>query len=271
MNQPGQHFQLCILMPCYNNLQGLKKSLQSIKYDKGKYLILIVDDGSEQPFNKEDILHDTNETELPVYIIRLLNNGGITNALNTGLQWIKDNIVCPYVARLDCGDICDPHRFYVQLEYLRVNPYVGLLGSWCWFQKPGKSFKFKYRVPQHHEQIKREMYFRNAFIHPTVIFRFDIVEKLGFYPAEYPHAEDYALFWEIMNVAPTAILPSYLVVCELNGDGISSANRIKQLHSRLVIVRNFGHTFGLKTLGILKIKILMKIPYSFILSAKKLM
>ena len=115
------------------------------------------------------------------------------------------------------------------------------------------------------------MYFRNVFIHPTVIFRFDLVQKLGFYPTGYPHAEDYALFWELLNSAQTAILPSYLVVCELNREGISSSNRIKQLRSRQVIVRKFGHTFALKMLGIAKISILMKVPYSFVLSVKKLM
>ena len=115
------------------------------------------------------------------------------------------------------------------------------------------------------------MYFRNSFIHPTVIFRMDTVAKLGLYPFDYPHAEDYALFWKIINVAPTAILPAYLVVCELNEVGISSANRIKQLQSRMVIVRKFGHTFMLRALGVLKIRILMKMPHSFVENVKKLM
>jgi glycosyltransferase involved in cell wall biosynthesis len=270
MIHPGQHFQLCILIPCCNNLPGLKKSLQSIKYDEEKYLIVIVDDGSEKPFNSQDLFPEKG-TVLPTHIIRLPENKGITIALNTGLQWMKENIVCPYVARLDCGDICDPRRFYLQLDYLKVNTQVALLGSWCYFQEAEKSFKIKYKAPEHHEQIKRSMYFRNAFIHPTVVFRFDVVEKLGFYPHRYPYAEDYALFWQIANSAQTAIIPLYLVVCELNSKGISLVNRVKQLQSRLVIVQDFGHTFALKILGILKIKTLMKIPYSFILYVKKLM
>ncbi|MES1215762.1 MAG: glycosyltransferase [Bacteroidota bacterium] len=259
---------MCILIPCYNNLQGLIKSLQTIKYDEGKYLILIVDDGSENAFDVNDLF--INNNPLPVHVIRLNENRGITIALNTGMQWIKENIICAYIARLDCGDTCDSRRFYLQMEYLSVNPDIALLGCWCYFQEPGKNFKIKYKSPALHKQIKRTMYFRNAFIHPTVIFRFDIVEKLGFYPSEYPYAEDYALFWKIINSAQTAILPLYLVVCELNGSGISFTNRIKQLQSRLVVVKNFGHTFVLKILGIFKIEILKKVPYSFIVFVKKL-
>jgi glycosyltransferase involved in cell wall biosynthesis len=270
MDQPGQYVELCILIPCYNNLQGLKKSIRSIRYDKGKYLILVVDDGSGQPLFEKDLVED-NEPELPLHILRLPKNEGITTALNTGLQWIKQQLTCTYVARLDCGDVCDKERFYQQLEFLRVNPYVSLVGSWCRFRDAKKNFQYNYKTPQHYAALKRELYFRNPFIHPTVIFRFDTAEKLGFYPPQYPHAEDYALFWKMSNMAPTAVLPAYLVVCELNTTGISSVNRIKQLRSRVVIVREFGHTFVIKVLGILKLKILMKIPYSFILSVKKLM
>jgi len=270
MIQPDQHFHLCILIPCYNNLEGLRRSLQSIKYDEGKYLVLVVDDGSKQPFTEQEILQK-NVKGFPVHILRLDENNGIATALNAGLQWIKSNIICSYIARLDCGDLCDPLRFHMQLDYLRVNPYVGLLGSWCLFKKKNETLQYKYKTPQDHKSIVRAMHFRNVFIHPTVIFRFDLVEKLGFYPTGYPHAEDYALFWEMVNSAQTAILPAYLVVCELNITGISSLNRIKQLRSRQVIVRKFGHTFALKMLGIAKISILMKVPYSFVLSVKKLM
>lgn len=270
MDHPRENFQLCILIPCYNNLQGLKKSLGSIKYEKGKYFIVIVDDGSQNAFTKHELGYG-QDGAVPLHIIRLPSNVGITTALNTGLQWISQNIICVYVARLDCGDICDPRRFYMQMDYLRVNTHVALLGSWCLFQSPTQDLSFRYKAPTQHNKIKREMYFRNAFIHPTVIFRIDMAENLGFYPQGYPYAEDYAFFWKIVNQAETAILPAYLVVCELNTKGISSQNRIKQLSSRQVIVQDFGHTFALRVLGMLKIKILMKIPYSFVLSVKKLM
>jgi glycosyltransferase involved in cell wall biosynthesis len=269
MDYKGKYYELCVLIPCYNNFHGLRKSLESISYDKEKYLIVIVDDGSNEAIEERNLLQD-NKDGLPVHIIRLPENKGIVAALNTGLQWIINSITCTYIARLDCGDICDPQRFYKQINYLSVNTEICLLGSWCWFQNHEKKIKYGYRAPGHHNKIKKALYFRNVFIHPTIIFRYDILNKTGLYPENYPHAEDYAWFWKIANLKKTAIMPLYLVVCELNIKGISYSNRIKQLRSRIVIVKEFGSNFALQQLGVFKIKLLMKTPYSFVLRVKKL-
>ncbi len=270
MDYSGKYCELCVLIPCYGNLHGLKKSLQSISYHKGKYLIVIVDDGNEEPIN-EQALPQNNDEPLPLHIIRLPQNKGITSALNTGLQWIIDTIKCTYIARLDCGDLCDPERFYKQINYLRVNPDVFMLGSWCYCQDMKTTIKYNHKTPEHHREIRKAMYFRNVFIHPTVILRYEVLDKAGLYPESYPHAEDYAWFWKIVNQVKTAIIPLYLVTCEINTHGISQSNRDLQLRSRMIIVKEFGRNFALKQSGILKIKILMKIPYSFILYVKKLM
>ncbi|MGC4035410.1 MAG: glycosyltransferase [Chitinophagaceae bacterium] len=269
MEFAGQYFELCILIPCYNNIAGLKKSLKSIQYDQGKYLIIIVDDGSKEIINSESI--GASDLSAPVHIIRLEMNQGITIALNTGLHWLKDSIKCRYIARLDCGDVCDATRFYKQIDFLGRNPNIMLIGSWCYFINQEKRIKFSYKTPVDHEAIERALYFRNVFIHPTIIVRRIVLEKIGLYPEEYPHAEDYAWFWKIANTMKTAMLPSFLVTCEFNVKGISYENRTEQLRSRMAIVRKFGHKFALRELAIIKIWFLMKIPYSIILKIKTLM
>jgi glycosyltransferase involved in cell wall biosynthesis len=269
MNTPATYYELCILIPCYNNLPGLKKSLKSIVYERGKYLIVIVDDGSNEVIHKTS-LSENNQDEFPLHIIRLPQNRGITIALNTGLQWIKNSIICEYIARLDCGDTCSDDRFYKQCEHLSVNTDVLLLGSWCYFQNQEKSIKFRHKAPTDHRSIANGLYFRNVFIHPTIIIRFRVLEQVGLYPENYPHAEDYAWFWKIVNHGKTAILPLYLVVCELNMTGISYVNREKQLKSRMEIIKKFGHKFAFRELAIIKTWLLMKIPYSIILRIKKL-
>ncbi len=267
MNSGGKKYELCILIPCYNNIAGLKKSLSSIRYDKGKYLIVITDDGSKEEI-KEQQLFQNNEL-LPVRIIRLSSNKGITIALNTGLRWITENINCDYIARLDCGDTCDPQRFYQQIEYLRVNSDIYLLGSWCYFENAEKKIRYKHRAPTHHNEILKALYFRNVFIHPTVIIRSEVVKEVGLYPQEFPYAEDYAWFWKIANRFKTSIMPMYLVVSEISSKGISHSNRFKQLESRLAVLKKFGYKFALRKLGVLKIRLLMAIPYPFILFIKR--
>jgi glycosyltransferase involved in cell wall biosynthesis len=267
MKSDVKKYELCILIPCYNNIEGLKKSLKSIVYDKGNYLIVVVDDGSREEVTNEILL--TTNQDLSIHIIRLPVNKGITVALNTGLQWMQDNIACDYIARLDCGDVCDQRRFYKQIEFIRENPDVYLLGSWCYFEDSEKKIRYKHRAPEQHDEIINALYFRNIFIHPTILLRFDVLKLVGLYPEEYPHAEDYAWFWKIATQVKTHVIPLYLVVSEINRRGISRANRQKQLQSRLAVLKEFGYKFALRKLGILKIRLLMIIPYPLVLYIKR--
>ena len=50
-------------------------------------------------------------TGLQVHVLRLPHNQGITAALNAGLDWIVTHTSAPYIARLDCRDLCDGERF----------------------------------------------------------------------------------------------------------------------------------------------------------------
>lgn len=268
MNIPAKYYELCVLIPCYNNLAGLKKSIESVFYEAGKYLFVIVDDGSDEKINKELLVKE--EDRHLVQVLRLEENRGITIALNTGLQWILDSVQCDYIARLDCGDICNPERFYKQIEFLSVNTDIVLLGSWCYFQDHQKNIIYKYKAPLVHNSILKALYFKNVFIHPTIIIRTSIIKQAGLYPKDYPHAEDYAWFWTIANLGRTAILPLYLVVCDFNIKGISYSNRSQQLQSRMAIVKKFGHKFAFRQLSIIKTLFLMKIPNSTVLKIKRL-
>src|SRR5690554_2110391 len=60
-------------------------------------------------------------TEVP-----LKQNVGLARALNSGLK------ACHYdlVARMDSDDISAPDRFEKQVEFMRQNPSVDVLGSW---------------------------------------------------------------------------------------------------------------------------------------------
>ena len=62
-------------------------SLSSVKYPPNRFVILVVDDGSKEPINKMEI-----SGQLPVSVLRLEKNEGITTALNKGLKWIADNL-----------------------------------------------------------------------------------------------------------------------------------------------------------------------------------
>lgn len=260
------HF--CLLIPVYNNPEGLLRSLRSIHYPKEHHLVVVVDDGSRTPIT-EGMLQEANPPSV-VHLIRLPQNKGITEALNTGLRWIQEHTAARYIARLDCSDTNHPERFAAQVAFLDARPEVGLLGTWCTFQsKTDPADSYAYTTPLHHEAIVKEMYNRNVFIHPTVMFRTALLEKIGEYPYSFPHAEDYAFFWALLKVSKGAVLDRLLVTCELNPAGLSMGNRKEQLHSRLRVVRHFGSDSKRQVLSFFKIRMLLFIPQRVVLWWKK--
>jgi glycosyltransferase involved in cell wall biosynthesis len=269
MDITDKQFDFCLLIPCYNNFKGLILSLKSVVYHPNGFMVVVVDDGSAVPVTLEAIKSEI-EINYPLIIIRNEKNKGITDALNNGLSWIKENGKTKYIARLDCGDLCDSNRFYKQVDYLDNHPDTGLLGSWCMFEDKKSSFRYQYTTPTDHEQIKKAMYFRNVFIHPTVIFKTSLLNKAGFYPNEFMHAEDFALFWKLIKITHSHILNEFLVTCEINKEGISLKNRRDQLSSRSRVVARYGTNSLFKISGMLRIKALSIVPKQLLLRLRKL-
>jgi glycosyltransferase involved in cell wall biosynthesis len=264
-----KEFDFCLLIPCYDNFDGLLLSLETVNYYSDRVMIVIVDDGSKIPITVVAI-KSVIKTGYPLIVVRNDMNNGITDALNKGLRWIQLNTEAKYVARLDCGDLCHADRFYKQIDYMNNHSDTGLLGSWCVFENKDSSFKYRYKAPTEHEPIKRAMHFRNVFIHPTVIFKTDLLEKIGYYPYDFDHAEDYAFFWELLKITRSHILNEFLVTCEINEQGISLKNRQTQMGNQIRIISKYGTNPILKIIGLLRIKVLRLLPKRFILPLKTL-
>lgn len=255
-----------LLIPCYNNREGLLHSLKSISYPKEKCEILIVDDGSDVQLNQK-VLQE-KFPGLSIQVIRLEKNSGIVNALNQGLERIRGRSDVKYIARLDAGDDCLENRFYRQVDFLNAHPDIGILASWARFESKNTGDGYDYRTKIGHSEILKEMHFKCSFIHPTVMFRVELLDTIGVYPGDYPHAEDYAFFWKIVKTYNGAVLPERLVRIILSDKTISSINYKKQLRSRKKIVEEFGSDPIYKYIGLLILNIKLLLPPRLILFLK---
>lgn len=267
MSVQYKQIDFCLLIPCYNNYEGLITSLKTVNYQPGDFLIIVVDDGSEFAFSA-DLIKSAVNPDYNIIVLREVYNKGITGALNRGIKWVEENTDAKYIARLDCGDLCSPDRFQKQVGFMEGHPEIGLLGSWCVFENKITGFRYNYITPITHEQIKKAIYFRNVFIHPTVIFETKLLKKIGYYPYQFLHAEDYAFFWLWTQFSRTAILDEFLVTCEINNQGISLKNRQKQLKNRIKVIATFGKNPFLKVIGILRILALRLLPKRLVLHLK---
>jgi glycosyltransferase involved in cell wall biosynthesis len=267
MNLKDRPIDFCLLIPCYNNAEGLLVSLRSVNYPLQSFHTVIVDDGSKHPLT-EKFIHDAMGEDFPLTLLINNKNEGIINSLNKGLKWITENVNAKYLARLDCGDVCEPERFQLQIFTLNNNPAIGLLGSWCVFANKNRSMVFEYVTPVDHQAIIKAMHFRNVFIHPTVMFRLSLLQQTGYYPEKFEFVEDFALFWKMIKLEQSLIISKCLVTCEINPSGISMKNRVKQLKGRWKVVRKFAPDFLLRCASYVRLMILFFIPANWILKLK---
>jgi hypothetical protein len=91
------------------------------------------------------------------------------------------------------------------------------------------------------------------------------------YPENFPYAEDYGFFYEIISKCKAAVLPENLVICEINSGGLSLSFRKEQLKSRGRVVRQYGKNRLFSLMGVIKLRILMVIPYGLLIQVKRLL
>lgn len=226
---------LSVLIPHYNNLMGLYKTLESID-ETESVDIIIVDDGSREE-------EKPNETELKkmfskvgnIILLELNPNKGIEYALNYGLSYIKDKKY-EYIARVDCGDCCIKGRFEKQKNFLLKNRDISLLGTWTQFVDMNGNPLYKMCHPTEHNKIVKKMFINSPFVHPSIMFRKNVLEKVPAYPMNFKYAEDYAFYFKVIRYFKVANLPEVLLIYEVNPKGISISKRKKQIKSRILIL-----------------------------------
>lgn len=184
---------LSILLPVRNEAEYLPQALASLRRQTyTDWELVAVDDGSTDA--TPQILAAAAGLDRR---IRIVNSAGcgLVPALNAGL------CVCraPLVARMDGDDIAHPRRLELQLTCLRAQPEVGLVAcSFRHFPRSGlKVGMLAYEAWQNslatHEAIMRDRFVESPFVHPSVMFRKELVSAVGGY-RDMGWAEDYDLW-----------------------------------------------------------------------------
>ena len=120
--------------------------------------IIIVYDGPITP-ELGSIVNKYAE-KLPIKIVQLPKNVGMGNAFNEGLK----NCSYEWVFRMDTDDICIPERFEKQINFIKQNPDIVLLGSHiAEFNDNIKDLVSYRKVPIGTEAIKRYSLYRSPF------------------------------------------------------------------------------------------------------------
>lgn len=159
---------------------------QSITPDE----LVIVKDGplTQQLDDIIDVYQKKNSSI--VKVVQLNVNKGLGEALRIGLEQCSFDIV----ARMDSDDINHYLRFEKQIEALRENPEVDLVGTNIaeFFDAPD-DIKFLRKVPITNCEIRKMAKRRNPINHMSVMFKKSAVIESGSYKQLY-FLEDYYLW-----------------------------------------------------------------------------
>lgn len=189
-----------VLMSVYQSEKAefLRRALQSIGPDqvrKPDQIVLVVDGpiGEELNMVIEEFSLDLDGISFDV--IRKEQNGGLAAALNTGLAVCKHDLV----ARMDSDDISLPNRFDLQVDFMSKHPDIAVLsGAITEFEDDENIIIDKRTVPSDHDAIVKMLKTRNAVNHVTVMFRKNVIEKIGAYSENFGKLEDYKLWVDIV-------------------------------------------------------------------------
>ena len=110
--------------------------------------------------------------------VQLEKNVGLGKALEIGIN------ECSYdlIARMDSDDICHPERFEKQINFLKNNPDIKVLGSWiAEFETSPEKIESIRKVPANYEEIKEYAKTRCPLNHMTVVYWRDAVLDAGNY------------------------------------------------------------------------------------------
>lgn len=131
----------------------------------------------------------------------------LTHSLNLGLSNARSN----FIARMDADDISYPQRLQVQLDFMKNNSEVVVLGSAYDLIDENGYVKKVIHPPQRDMQIRRQLYFSNPLCHPSVMFRKEFVMNAGGYMGGL-YAQDYDL-WVRLSFNSEVIFANLEQVC----------------------------------------------------------
>ena len=234
-------------------------TLNSLAVQPVECEIFVVDDGSQPAIELPEELGGK-----PVNLIRLEQNQGITAALNTGLKAILARPF-EFISRHDCNDIDHIDRINSQLTFLRQHEEVMLVGSSVTFNTPNAQVQYVFEAAESQAQIERRMRYSAAIVHSACMFRAEAFRKVGLYSDKYPHAEDYDLFFRLMDRYQIRNLPQILVTAGYFKGSISMFNRHASLMSRLKLQLKYFDPVSVHSyLGVLQTFGLYVMPYRLV-------
>ena len=210
--------KLAVILPAYNAENFIAECLESLLNQTfSDFCILAVNDASTD--NTGNILEDyaAKDTRLRVY--HLPQNQGEPAVMQFAMD-ILNYMNVEYVARMDADDICVPHRFEKQVQYLDEHPEIDILGSNALLFNDGQTDKTTKisTLPLLDKDIKAHFSLaRDHIINPSSMWRHSSIKALNINYAQTATAPDFHMWVQCaLHKKTFANLPEPLLLYRLH-------------------------------------------------------
>ncbi len=223
---------LTVLMTVRNGMPFLKEAVQSIlnqTYDD--FVFLIIDNASDD--GTGDYLNSLNDSRIKTLFYEEI---GIVESLNFGTAKIDTK----YTAVMDADDISHPKRLERELSFLERMPNIGLVGTSVEYFLNTDGRKWKVKLPAENSSIVQAL-LKNKYVisHPTVMFRTDLMKKIGGYQKSAYPVPDLDMFLRMHRVTEFANLSDIFCRYRVHNKSYTSENLIGIAVNSRKLVKEF--------------------------------
>jgi len=187
--------QISVIMTCYNRPNFVKISIESIlKQNYSNFELIIVDDYSDK--KTIELLQNYKKKDSRIRLYLNKKNLGPTYTFNRGLNLAKNNII----ARMDSDDISHYERLEMQIEYLKRNPEVFVVGTGVNFINKEGDIIRKLYFKKKQKEIWKVLDFTSPLVNTSYMANTDKKSKKLLYLNKlfYP-ADDYYSWYKILS------------------------------------------------------------------------
>jgi glycosyltransferase involved in cell wall biosynthesis len=159
-----------VALPVFNGGDLLNIAVISILNQSYKnWELFVIDDGSsDKAVERVSSLGDPR-----IFIFNDGLNRGLSNRLNQAISLSNGK----YFARMDHDDICHPHRFEKQVEFLEKNKNIDLLATQCIQIDEHENILGILHVVESHEELCSRPWLAIPMAHPTWMGRVEWFRK----------------------------------------------------------------------------------------------
>ena len=213
-----------IIVPVYNAENTVIATIKSIvSQTYTNWELLIINDGAKDSSDiliKNFIAENSEVKGTIKYITQ--ENAGVSNARNKGLKLATGD----FIAFVDSDDVWKKNKIEVQMDEMDNNKNVDLLATTI----IGEQFNILFR--QKEERLvyipPKKLLLKNYLVTSTLLFKAEILKKVGYFNEEMRYAEDLEFFVRISKHYNCYLLNEPLVIFghgkNIFGDSGLSAN-----------------------------------------------